>query len=123
MIVDPATLSTFTYQLAAFVGYLGMVVGFYMIFICERKELKLILFGLGTSVLGSSVFAAIQYPWWAKPLGTRNLFVIMTLVIFLFGFFHYTLIVWKCYRLKPPHVRLKELTAKKYAKLKDLINK
>lgn len=109
MILITSAVAAAPYTLAGIVGLCGMLVGFYIIFICEKNAGELMAFGFGTSALGLSVYSTVRFPEWLPTFLSRNILMSITLVLVLIGMVHLTVFVWRDYGLMPPHERIQQL--------------
>lgn len=111
MIIVTSAVAAAPYTIAGVVGLVGMLVGFYLIFVCENRDKTLLLFGLFTALLGTCVYSTVRFPDWLPTFLSRSILISVTLLLVLLGMLYLTVVVWHSYHLKPPHVRIKELVA------------
>lgn len=113
ILISPSVVTAAPYTIAGVVGLIGMLVGFYVVFICERKDLPLLGFGLFTAGLGISVYSTVRFPEWLPTFLSRNILMSITLTLVLFAMIHLTVFVWRDYELLPPHKRIQQLIVSK----------
>lgn len=102
-------ITTAAHSLAWWIGYLGMIVGVYLVFVCERHDPLLIGYGFVISALGVSVFTTIRNPGWLPSFLGRDLLITTTLALISIVVIYATYLVWQWYNLKPPWVRFREI--------------
>lgn len=98
--------------IAWWVGYFGMLLGAYVIFVCERRDLPLLVYGAMNALLGVTIFATVRFPDWIPAGVTRPVLISVTLLLIFGLVVHLTYYVWDYYSLKPPWIRILEVTRK-----------
>lgn len=95
--------------LAWWIGYLGMLIGFYVIFVCERSDLPLVVYGVSSSLLGAVIYATVRLPAWLPDIFSQRILVTVSLLLILGLVLHLTFLIWQYYHLKPPWTRTREI--------------
>lgn len=103
------TIGPISYLLAWWVGYTAMLIGFYIIFICERHDIPVIGYGIFVSIFGFCVYSVVRFPAWLPGFIGRDFLLSFTLFLISIAVVFFTRLIWRCYQLKPPWVRFGEI--------------
>lgn len=86
-----------------------MAIGFYVIFICERRDGPIIGYGIFVSIFGFSVYSVVRFPEWLPDYIGRDILLSITLFLISISVVIVSRLVWRYYQLKPPWVRFGEI--------------
>lgn len=107
--MDSSTVTPLSQVLAWWIGYIAMLIGFYVTFVSERRDRPVLGYGCFVSIFGVCVFSVVRFPDWLPDFIGRDILLTTTLVLISIAVVYCTRLVWRCYELKPPWVRVIEI--------------